>query len=72
MTDLEAADKAIEAVAALNDRIGIPKSLSEVGIEQDQLPMLAGKAFEDPCHSANPRPCTQHDLLTLYEEAYKR
>ena len=72
MTDLEAADKAIEAVAALNDRIGIPKSLSEVGIKQDQLPMLAKRAFEDPCHPSNPRPCTQHDLLTLYEEAYKQ
>ena len=70
MTDLEAADKAIEAIADLNRRIGIPKSLSEVGVPEDQLGMLAREAFEDPCHPSNPRPCTEQDLLALYREAF--
>jgi alcohol dehydrogenase class IV len=69
MTDLEAADRAIEAIGDLNSRIGIPKSLSEVGVREDQLDMLAREAFEDPCHQSNPRPCTEQDLLTLYQEA---
>ena len=72
MSDAEAADKAIESVAELNKRIGIPRSLVEVGIKESQLPMLAKKAFEDPCHAANPRPCTEQDLLMLYKEAYKQ
>ena len=72
MSDLEAADKAIEAIADLNERIGIPKSLDEVGIEEGQLPMLAKKAFDDPCHQSNPRPCTEQDLLMLYKEAFKQ
>ncbi len=71
MPDLEAADKAIEAITDLNERIGIPKSLDEVGIKEDQLAMLAKKAFEDPCHRSNPRPCTRQDLLMLYKEAFK-
>jgi alcohol dehydrogenase class IV len=72
MSDLEAADKAIEAIADLNERIGIPKSLDEVGIKEDQLPMLAKRAFEDPCHGSNARPCTEQDLLMLYKEAFKQ
>ena len=71
MPELEAADKAIEAIIYLNERIGIPKSLDEVGIKEDQLAMLANKAFEDPCHQSNPRPCTRQDLLMLYKEAFK-
>ena len=72
MSDPDAADKAIEAVAELNKRIGIPSSLAEVGIKESQLPMLAKKAFEDPCHTANPRPCTEQDLLMLYKQAHSR
>ena len=70
MSESEAADKAIEAIQELNKRIGIPKSLSEVGIKEDQLEMLAKKAFDDPCHPSNPRPCTEQDLLMLYKEAF--
>jgi len=72
MPDIEAADKAIEAIADLNRRIGIPKSLAEVGIKEDQLSILAKKAFEDPCHQSNPRPCTEQDLLMLYKEAFTK
>ncbi|MHC4166095.1 MAG: lactaldehyde reductase, partial [Planctomycetota bacterium] len=70
MTDLEAADRAIEAIGDLNRRIGISESLSEIGIREDQLGTLAREAFEDPCHQSNPRPCTEQDLLTLYQEAF--
>jgi alcohol dehydrogenase class IV len=69
LSELEAADKAIEAVAELNSRIGIPKSLARLGIKAQQLPMLAKKAYQDPCHQTNPRPCTEQDLLALYKEA---
>ena len=70
MSDIEAADKAIEAIQDLNKRIGIPKSLREVGIKEEQLEMLAKKAFEDQCHKSNPRRCTEQDLLILYKKAF--
>jgi alcohol dehydrogenase class IV len=71
MPDIKAAGKAIEAIQMLNKRIGIPKSLREIGIKENQIPMLAKKAFEDPCHQSNPRPCTEQDLLMLYKEAFQ-
>jgi alcohol dehydrogenase class IV len=72
MPDLDAADEAIAAVADLNRRIGIPGSLAEVGVREEQFPELAAKAFADPCHQTNPRPCSKEDLLMLYREAYKQ
>ena len=71
MPDLDASDKAIEAVADLRRRIGIPGSLMEVGVKEAQLAELTQKAFADPCHQTNSRPCTEADLLMLFKEAYK-
>jgi alcohol dehydrogenase class IV len=71
-SDLDAADKAIEAVADLNRRIGIPRSLAKVGVKEEQFPELTEKAFADPCHQTNPRPCTEEDLLMLFKEAYRQ
>jgi len=72
MSQLQAADQAIQAVVDLNSRIGIPKSLAEVGVKGQQLQTLAQKAFKDPCHCSNPRKCTLQDLLELYKQAYKQ
>ncbi len=70
MTELEAAQKLIDAVIDLNDRIGIPKSLSMLGIKEEQLDELSEKAFLDGCHLTNPRQCTRQDLKMLYQKAY--
>ncbi len=71
LSDAEAADKAIDAVADLIRRIGIPKSLKEVGVKEDQLSELVEKAFQDPCHQTNPRPCQKEDILSLFNEALR-
>jgi len=66
----KAAEQAIGAVLDLSRRIGIPATLAEAGVREDQLASLAEQAFEDGCHLSNPRPCTQNDLLALYREAF--
>jgi alcohol dehydrogenase class IV len=72
MTDLEAASQAIAAVEDLIRRVGIPATLADAGVEEDLLPLLGRKAFEDGCHQTNPRPCTQEDLLQLFRQAYTK
>lgn len=69
MKELEAVEKAIEAVADLNQRIGIPSSLSDVGVTEEDLSELSQKAFLDPLHKSNARPCTKEDLFYLLKEA---
>ena len=50
-----------------NRSIGITTGLGKLGVPPDKLPALSAKAFEDPCHETNLRPCTEADLLGLYE-----
>jgi len=68
MSDGQAADKAIEAVADLNKKIGIPEKLSQVGVTPEHLEELTEKAFLDGCHGSNPRECTYQDLMNLYKQ----
>jgi alcohol dehydrogenase class IV len=69
LPDEEAAEKAIEQVIALNSRIGIPRGLSALGVEEALLPELSKNAFEDICHQTNPRPCSKDSLLSLLRES---
>ncbi len=69
ITQEEAADMAIQAVADLNRRIGIPEKLSHAGVKEQDLEELTDKAFRDGCHATNPRPCTKEDLMALFREA---
>lgn len=54
------------AVRALRHKVGLPEGLAALGIGDAHIPKLAKLAFEDVCHSLNPRECTQHDMEQLY------
>jgi len=65
-----AAGAAITAARQLSQDVGMPQSLSEAGLHRDSLPNMAKNAMLDHCYGANPRPCTEEDMLRLYEEAF--
>ncbi|HUZ46608.1 MAG TPA: iron-containing alcohol dehydrogenase [Terriglobia bacterium] len=65
----EAASAAIERVQKLLQEIGSPNRLGALGITREMIPVLAKKAMEDACHRLNPRPCTEADMVELYERA---
>lgn len=58
------------ALRGLRARIGLPESLQKAGVAHDKLEALADLAFQDACHSLNPRPCTRDDLRRLYEASF--
>ena len=61
----DAAELAVEAVARLSYDIGIP-TLPEMGIPEEDIPMLAQLAFDDPQTIGNPRDID----VKGYEEIY--
>jgi len=65
----EAATALIARVRKLLPEVGIPLTLGALGVTRDLIPLLARKAMEDACHQSNPRPCTEADMLSLYERA---
>ena len=55
----EGVSSLIEAVKKLNEELNIPKSFKEAGIDENEflakVELLADRAFEDQCTTANPR-----------------
>jgi 4-hydroxybutyrate dehydrogenase len=65
----DAAAAAIRRVRELLKEVGIPEGLSGLGIRRQMIPALAKKAMQDACHLLNPRPCSEVDMVALYEQA---
>ncbi|MGF2167457.1 iron-containing alcohol dehydrogenase [Enterococcus casseliflavus] len=59
----------IEEIRKLNADLGIPGSLSEVGVSDDLIPEMAKDAFKSPNIAANPRSTTIEDIIDLYRRA---
>lgn len=70
MTPEEAAQAAADAVKALSIKVGIPQHLSELGIQEADLPRLAASAIADVCTPGNPREVTEEIILDLYKKAF--
>lgn len=64
------AGNAIERVRKLNAEIGIPSRLRDAGVKEEDLLQISSKAFLDASHQANPRKCTEADLLQLARAAF--
>ncbi len=69
MDEDSAAQAAIDAVVKLSKAIGIPQHLSEIGIKESDLEMLASDAIIDPCTGGNPADVTKEDILAIYKKA---
>ena len=65
----EGAQAAIDQVLMLCQDVGIPQNLSQVGVEANQIPVLAEQAIQDVCHQLNPRVCTLQDMIDIYSAA---
>ena len=69
MSKEEAAQAAVDAVKSLSKRVGIPQTLTEIGIKEGDLERLAEAAFQDVCTPGNPREVSKEIILDLYKQA---
>ena len=68
---LEAALAGIEELDRLTEDVGIP-TMQELGFSEDEIPMLAQIAYEDPQTVGNPREVTVADYEEIYHDAFAR
>ncbi len=68
MTAEQAAQAAVDAVKALSIRVGIPQTLGELGIKEEDIPALAAQAISDVCTPGNPRDVTEAEIIELYKK----
>lgn len=65
----QAAYAGVEALERLVDDVGIP-SMTELGFSEDEIPMLAQIAYDDPQTLGNPRVLTVADYEGIYRKAF--
>ncbi len=68
MSAQEAAQAAVDAVRALSIRVGIPQTLTALGIKEEDIPALAAQAIADVCTPGNPRDVTEAEIVELYKK----
>jgi len=65
-----AAEMAVEYVHELTVDVDIP-SMQELGFSEDEIPMLADKAFADPQTIGNPRDVDAANYRKIYKQAFE-
>ncbi len=71
LSPLEAAEAGIEEIYRLTEDVGIP-TMEELGFSENEIPMLARIAYEDPQTIGNPREVTVADYEEIYRNAFSR
>lgn len=59
----------VDEIRKLNNELGIPARLSDVGVTADKIPAMAEDAMKSGNIPANPRQTTLKDMIALYEKA---
>jgi choline dehydrogenase len=66
----QAAEKAVEAVMRLTRDLEIP-TLQEMGLQEEEIPMLAEIAFKDPQTVGNPRDLSVKSYVQIWQMAFE-
>ncbi len=67
---LDAVKRVSQAVRNLSVRLDIPQHMREIGVNEEELPLLAQKAFNDPCTPGNPRETSMSEFEDLFRKAF--
>lgn len=62
----EARSAAVEAVQQLSTDVGIPQTISALGVKEQDLAAIAEDAHKDVCTPGNPRSATVEEITELY------
>lgn len=70
MSQEEYRKAAIDAVKKLSEDVGIPKTLREIGVKEEDLKALSESALADACTPGNPRDTSAEEIYEIYKKIY--
>lgn len=70
MNETEYRAAAVHAVKQLSKDLSIPEKISELGVKEEDIDLLADQAIADACTPGNPRDVTKEEIIELYKIAY--
>ncbi len=65
----EAAEMAVEAIRCLSEDVGIPDTLSELGVRDEDIETMVRHAQQDVCALTNPRRLTDKEVAAIFRAA---
>jgi len=65
----ESKDLLLKIIEELKSNVGITKSLGDIGLHRQHIPILAQNAVMDPCLITNPRSAEKRDIEHIYEKS---
>lgn len=65
----ETGEGVVQYLKELNEKIGIPQRLRDIGVKQEHLETLSDLAIADFAHPNNPKPVSRDDFRQLYQQA---
>lgn len=60
-------EAAVTAIKQLSKEVGIPATISELGVKAEDIPAIAEDAFKDVCTPGNPRAASVAEIIALYQ-----
>ena len=69
MTEEQGAEAAISAIKDLAKAVGIPASLTELGVKAADIPTLSENALKDACGFTNPKQATHEEICQIFTNA---
>ena len=70
LSTMDAARKAIAAIRQLSSQVGIPERLRDLGVKEEDFPVMAENAMKDVCSVTNPRKATKEQIIGIFKAAY--
>ncbi|MCW3791921.1 iron-containing alcohol dehydrogenase [Paenibacillus sp. LS1] len=67
-SDEECSDYVIEAIRQLSKEVGIPEKLSELGVKDPDVELLADNAMKDACAPGNPYQPSKDEVMDLFRK----
>lgn len=67
---MEAAEKSIDAMVRLSKDVGIPASLKEMGVKEEDFEYMAEMALKDGNSFSNPRKGKERDIVNIFKAAF--
>ncbi|MCL1066511.1 L-threonine dehydrogenase [Shewanella olleyana] len=69
LTDEQGAEAAIDAIKTLSVAVNIPANLTELGVNPEDIPVLADNALKDACGLTNPKQATHAEICEIFTNA---
>ena len=69
LNDQDVINTFVWMIEELSKKVGITMRVKDTGCKEEDLPMLADKAMQDPCKPGNSREVSKEDFIRLFREA---